>query len=65
MDPGDVLLSHCLVPHRTGPNRTEKPRWALIMAYMDARSRFTEPPEERAPWVDSVDIRGRDFPGCV
>jgi ectoine hydroxylase-related dioxygenase (phytanoyl-CoA dioxygenase family) len=65
MAPGDVLLSHCLVPHRTGPNRTEKPRRALIMAYMDARSRFTEPPEERAPWVDSVGVRGWDFPGCV
>jgi ectoine hydroxylase-related dioxygenase (phytanoyl-CoA dioxygenase family) len=65
MEPGDVLLTHCLVPHRTGPNRTENPRRALIMAYMDARSRFTEPPAERAPWVDSVAIRGHEFPGCV
>lgn len=65
MEAGDVLLSHCLVPHKTGPNRTDRPRRALIMAYMHARSRFTEAPEERAPWVDSVSIRGRDFPGCV
>lgn len=65
MDPGDVLLTHCLVPHKTGPNRTESPRRALIMSYMDARSRFTDPPEERPPWVDSVGVRGADFPGCV
>jgi ectoine hydroxylase-related dioxygenase (phytanoyl-CoA dioxygenase family) len=65
MEPGDALFSHCLVPHFTAPNTTENWRRALIMSYMDARSRFTKSGEERPEWVDSVQIRGEEFPGCV
>lgn len=65
MEPGDVLLTHCLTPHKTAPNRTDQWRRALIMSYMHSRSRFIEPEEERAPYVDSVGITGDDFPGCV
>ena len=65
MEPGDALFSHCLVPHFTAPNTTDQWRRALIMSYMDARSRFTKGADERPPWVDSVHIRGEEFPGCV
>jgi len=65
MEPGDALFSHCLVPHFTAPNTTETWRRALIMSYMDARSRFTKSAAERPDWVDSVHIQGEEFPGCV
>lgn len=65
MAAGDALFTHCLVPHYTAPNTTENWRRALIMSYMDSRSRFTKPDGELAPWVDSVHIQGEEFPGCV
>ncbi len=65
MDAGSALFTHCLVPHYTAPNRSEHWRRALIMAYMDSRSRFTKPDEELPDWVDSVHIQGEEFPGCV
>jgi ectoine hydroxylase-related dioxygenase (phytanoyl-CoA dioxygenase family) len=65
MEAGDALFTHCLVPHYTAPNTTEDWRRALIMSYMDSRSRFTKPDEELEPWVDSVHIQGEEFPGCV
>lgn len=65
MEPGDALFTHCLMPHRTAPNTTDSWRRAYINAYMSARSRFTRPPEERAPYVDSEPIAGESFPGCV
>jgi ectoine hydroxylase-related dioxygenase (phytanoyl-CoA dioxygenase family) len=65
MEPGDVLFTHCLTPHKTAPNTTDSPRRALIDSYMHARSRFTDPPEERPPYVDSVHVAGAEYPGCV
>ncbi|MFB6080515.1 MAG: phytanoyl-CoA dioxygenase family protein [Haloferacaceae archaeon] len=65
MAAGDALFTHCLMPHRTAPNATDSWRRAYINAYMTARSRFTEPPKERAPYVDSEPIAGESFPGCV
>ena len=65
MDAGDVLFTHCLTPHYTAPNSTEQWRRALIMSYMDSRSRFTKPVDALEPWVDSVYIQGEEFPGCV
>jgi len=65
MEAGDVLFTHCLTPHYTAPNTTEQWRRALIMSYMDSRSRFTKPRDELEPWVDSVYIQGEEFPGCV
>lgn len=65
MEAGDALFSHCLLPHYTAPNTTERWRRALIMAYMDSRSRFTQSDAERPDWVDSVHIAGEEFPGCV
>jgi len=65
MDAGSVLFTHCLTPHYTAPNTTDQWRRALIMSYMDARSRFTKSDEELPAWVDAVHIRGKEFPGCV
>jgi len=65
MAAGDVLFTHCLVPHYTAPNSTEQWRRALIMSYMTARSRFSKPAADLPPWVDSVHIQGEEFPGCV
>jgi phytanoyl-CoA hydroxylase len=63
MEPGSVLFQHCLLPHYTAPNTTESWRRGFILAYMRARSRFTddEPPE----WVESLHVAGDAFPGCV
>jgi phytanoyl-CoA hydroxylase len=65
MDAGDVLFQHSLLPHRTAPNTSDRWRRAMIFMYMDARSRFTDPPEERPPWVDAVDVAGDSYPGSV
>jgi phytanoyl-CoA hydroxylase len=60
-----VLFQHSLLPHRTAPNTTDQWRRAMIFMYMDARSRFTVPEDERPPWVDSVDVTGDSYPGSV
>lgn len=65
MEAGDVLFQHSLLPHRTAPNTTDRWRRAMIFMYMDARSRFTVPEDERPPWVDSVDVAGDSYPGSV
>lgn len=65
MEAGSVLFQHCLTPHFTAPNTTDRWRRALITAYMRSRSRFTKPDEELPAWVDSVRIQGEEFPGCV
>lgn len=65
MQPGDVLLTHCLTPHRSGANTTSEPRRALILAYMSAKSRYTVSEEERPPWVQSLPICGEEHEGCV
>ncbi|MEZ4621914.1 MAG: phytanoyl-CoA dioxygenase family protein [Caldilineaceae bacterium] len=33
---GDVLLFHCLTPHASGPNRTDRGRRALVLSYNPA-----------------------------
>ena len=33
MDPGDCLLFHCNLLHRSNPNGTPNPRWALVTCY--------------------------------
>jgi hypothetical protein len=32
---------------------------------MRSRSRYTKPDEELPPWVDSIQIQGEEFPGCI
>lgn len=65
MEPGDVLLTHCLTPHRSSANRSPDWRRALILAYMDAQSRYTVSEQERPDWVQSLHIAGKEYPGCV
>lgn len=65
MEPGDVLLTHCLTPHRSSANQSREWRRALILAYMNAQSRYTVPEEERPAWVQSMHITGQEHPGCV
>jgi hypothetical protein len=64
MMPGDVLLFDSYLPHRSGPNRTDRPRRALYVTYNRAsagshreayfqKKRDAFPPEcERKPGVD-------------
>ncbi|GGM60010.1 phytanoyl-CoA hydroxylase [Halarchaeum rubridurum] len=63
MDAGDVLFQHCLLPHYTAPNESDDWRRAFILAYMRSRSRFTD--DDPPAWVDSLDVAGERFPGCV
>lgn len=63
MESGSALFQHCLLPHYTEANTTDDWRRAFIVAYMRARSRFTD--ESPPDWVDSVHITGEEFPGCV
>lgn len=63
MEPGDALFQHCLLPHYTAPNESDRWRRAMIVAYMRSRSRFST--DDRPEWVDSLSIRGEEFPGCV
>lgn len=63
MEPGDALFQHCLAPHYTAPNESDRWRRAMIVAYMRSRSRFTT--DNRPEWVDSLHIAGEEFPGCV
>ncbi len=65
MQPGDVLLTHCLTPHRSDANQSDEWRRALILAYMSARSRYTQDEKERPAWVQSLPISGKEYPGCV
>ncbi|MFB6087989.1 MAG: phytanoyl-CoA dioxygenase family protein [Haloarculaceae archaeon] len=63
MGPGSVLFQHCLLPHYTEPNATDEWRRAFILMYMRSRSRFTD--DEPPAWVESLDVAGDEFPGCV
>ena len=52
LGPGECMLHHGLMPHRTFANTTDRPRRALAIHYMDAsaqpsQARQQEPPENR------------------
>jgi ectoine hydroxylase-related dioxygenase (phytanoyl-CoA dioxygenase family) len=38
MDPGDTLLFHCNLLHRSDQNHSEHPRWSMICCYNAARN---------------------------
>ena len=44
---GSAIFHHSLVPHYSGPNRTDSPRWAIALDYMRADYLFTGPGEAR------------------
>jgi hypothetical protein len=71
-EPGDVIVFDAWVPHRSGPNRSERPRRSYYLTYNPAsagdhraeyyaRKRAVFPPEiERKPGVDYAAL-GRQF----
>jgi ectoine hydroxylase-related dioxygenase (phytanoyl-CoA dioxygenase family) len=48
-EPGDVLLFHCNLLHRSDANRSERPRWSLICCY-NARSNSPYKPVRHASY---------------
>ncbi|GIX07347.1 MAG: hypothetical protein KatS3mg115_1750 [Candidatus Poribacteria bacterium] len=61
LEPGDALVFDGLLVHGTGPNRSDRPRRALQLHYVNARCRYTgrnRPPE-------LLQIIGRSYEGCV
>jgi ectoine hydroxylase-related dioxygenase (phytanoyl-CoA dioxygenase family) len=38
LEPGSAIFFHCNLLHRSGPNRSADPRWALICCYNAARN---------------------------
>ena len=44
---GSAIFHHSLLPHCSGPNNTDSPRWALALDYMPADYQFTGPGEAR------------------
>jgi hypothetical protein len=41
---GDATVHHSLTVHGAPPNRTDRPRWAYNILYMDATARYTASP---------------------
>jgi phytanoyl-CoA hydroxylase len=58
---GGGLFFHSLVPHGTGPNRSDKWRRAIALSYMSSRSIHTR--EDAGP--EYFPVKGRTFPECV
>ena len=47
LEPGDAVIHHCQVIHRSEPNRTDRPRCGLLMVYRGRHTR-TDPQLEAA-----------------
>ncbi len=60
-DPGDVVFHDGMVLHYSGPNRSPKPRWALVFDYISAHCRYTGK-EPKPPFPL---LRGREYPDRV
>ena len=58
---GAGLFFHSLLPHATGPNRSDKWRRAIALSYMSARFTHTDP----AGGPVYFPIAGATYPGCV
>lgn len=56
MEPGDALLFHCNLLHRSDRNESEHPRWSMICCY-NARSNEPFQESKHAPYspIDKVD----------
>ena len=44
---GSAIFHHSLLPHYSGPNNTDSPRWAIALDYMRADYQFTGPGDAR------------------
>ncbi|MCA9176101.1 MAG: phytanoyl-CoA dioxygenase family protein [Planctomycetales bacterium] len=62
MPAGSCSFHHSKLLHRSGPNRSLRPRRGLAIHYMSARSRWTHPSH---PQPSYPQIRGQQFEGCV
>jgi ectoine hydroxylase-related dioxygenase (phytanoyl-CoA dioxygenase family) len=61
MRAGSGLFFHSLLPHYTGPNRSDRWRRAIALSYMSARSRYIGPGES----PHYFPVQGEAYPGCV
>jgi ectoine hydroxylase-related dioxygenase (phytanoyl-CoA dioxygenase family) len=50
--PGDGILFHCLTPHASAPNNSERGRRSLSFAYVAQRDRWMHHPEK--PGIESI-----------
>lgn len=62
MSAGSCSFHHSVLLHRSGPNRTDRPRRGLAVHYMSARSKWTD---ITRPKPEYLLLRGREFEGCV
>jgi ectoine hydroxylase-related dioxygenase (phytanoyl-CoA dioxygenase family) len=66
--PGTVVLFSCFTPHRSGPNRSETPRRALILTYNPAADGDGYEPTSGAArdrarvWLETQQTAGRRSP---
>ena len=60
--PGGALFFHSLLLHATSPNTSDRPRRAMVLSYMSARSRYTRDPATKPAYLL---LQGREYPGCV
>ncbi len=47
LEPGDALIHHCQLIHRSEPNRSNRPRAALLFVYQGAHTRVDEEGKRR------------------
>lgn len=59
---GSCSFHHSMLLHRSGPNRTDRPRRGLAVHYMSSRSRWTDPSLKTPCYVL---LRGQEHEGCV
>jgi phytanoyl-CoA hydroxylase len=59
---GGALFFHSMLLHATAPNASPRPRRAMILSLMSARSRWVG---ERSAKPEFPLLSGREFPGCV
>ena len=62
MPAGGCSFHHSMLLHRSGPNRTDRPRRGLAVHYMSALSQWTDASN---PKPDYPLLRGREYTGCV
>ncbi len=62
LPPGGGLFFHSMLLHATSPNRSARPRRAIILSCMASTSRWTGPPEKQPRFLL---LSGREYAGCV
>jgi phytanoyl-CoA hydroxylase len=62
LEPGDVLLFHSRLLHKTGANRSDRPRRVITVHYASAHCRPTGEPHQA---IQFQVVRGQTFDGCI